>query len=155
MGTSSKHQTCSSYGLVTWRWVFVNVKYFRVRSIFPGHDLLMQLLTYNPDKRISARAALKHGYLANVCATTPPSCWGRCQGRQEGGLKNIYQSLLSGDTIREAKRRKVDPIETVDIAWDLGWLLASLIVENYFSDGPTFLICCFILFLYLTELYQF
>jgi len=52
-----------------------NIKHVLPMDLSPGgHDLLMQLLTYNPDKRISARAALKHGYLANVCATTPPSC---------------------------------------------------------------------------------
>jgi len=75
-----------------------NTKHILPMDLSPGgHDLLMQLLTYNPDKRISARAALKHGYLSNVSATTPPSCW--------------------GDTNREAKRRKVDPVvETVDIA---------------------------------------
>jgi len=39
-----------------------------------GHQLLASLLTYNPDHRISARAALKHQYLANVSAVTPPSC---------------------------------------------------------------------------------
>ena len=39
-----------------------------------GHELLAALLTYNPDKRISARMALKAPYLSNVSAVTPPSC---------------------------------------------------------------------------------
>jgi len=53
-----------------------------------GHQLLAALLTYNPDKRISARMALKASYLNNVSAVTPPSCW--------------------GDAPREAKRRKTE-----------------------------------------------
>ena len=39
-----------------------------------GHHLLTQLLTYDPEKRISARAALKHAYLSNVSCVAPPSC---------------------------------------------------------------------------------
>jgi len=54
-----------------------------------GHDLLVQLLTYNPDNRISAKKALSHPYLSNVSCVTPPSCW--------------------GDTNREAKKRKIEP----------------------------------------------
>ena len=39
-----------------------------------GHDLLTQLLEYNPDRRISAKKALLHGYLAGVPAIAPPPC---------------------------------------------------------------------------------
>jgi len=53
-----------------------------------GHDLLVQLLTYNPENRISAKKALSHPYLSNVSCVTPPSCW--------------------GDTNREAKKRKIE-----------------------------------------------
>lgn len=56
-----------------------------------GHALLSQLLTYNPDHRISAKQALNHGYLSEVREMAPPSCWGAAD--------------------REAKRRKVDPGE--------------------------------------------
>ena len=39
-----------------------------------GHHLLSQLLTYNPDKRISSRQALKHPYMSNVISVIPPTC---------------------------------------------------------------------------------
>ena len=39
-----------------------------------GHSLLLQLLTYNPDHRISAKQALNHPYLAQVREMAPPSC---------------------------------------------------------------------------------
>jgi len=37
-----------------------------------GHELLGELLTYNPDRRVSAVQALSHRYLQSVKATTPP-----------------------------------------------------------------------------------
>ena len=39
-----------------------------------GHSLLSQLLTYNPDHRISAKQALNHAYLSEVKEMAPPSC---------------------------------------------------------------------------------
>merc|ERR1712112_544244 len=36
-----------------------------------GHDILSRLLTYNPAKRIAARLALKHPYLAHSQVTAP------------------------------------------------------------------------------------
>jgi len=39
-----------------------------------GHDLLTQLLEYNPDRRISAKAALEHEYLAEAVTIPPPPC---------------------------------------------------------------------------------
>jgi len=68
-----------------------------IRQVLPvdlshgGHNLLLQLLTYNPDQRISAKQALDHTYLQGVREIAPPNCW--------------------GDADREAKRRKVDPKE--------------------------------------------
>jgi len=37
-----------------------------------GHELLGELLTYNPDRRVSAVQALSHRYLESVKQTTPP-----------------------------------------------------------------------------------
>lgn len=37
-----------------------------------GHDLLAELLTYNPDRRISAKQALNHCYLMSASAIPPP-----------------------------------------------------------------------------------
>jgi len=54
-----------------------------------GHSLLSQLLTYNPDHRISAKQALNHTYLSEVKEMAPPSCWGAVD--------------------REAKRRRIEP----------------------------------------------
>jgi len=39
-----------------------------------GHELLSQLLEYNPDRRISAKQALDHPYLVGANPVSPPSC---------------------------------------------------------------------------------
>jgi serine/threonine protein kinase len=39
-----------------------------------GHDLLAALLTYNPSRRMSAKQALQHPYLAHT-ALAPPASW--------------------------------------------------------------------------------
>ena len=39
-----------------------------------GHSLLSQLLTYYPDRRISAKMALNHVYLSEVKEIAPPTC---------------------------------------------------------------------------------
>jgi len=53
-----------------------------------GHHLLARLLTYNPSLRLTARAALKHEYLARAPLVAPPTAHGDA---------------------REAKRRRVEP----------------------------------------------
>ena len=55
-----------------------------------GHDLLVQLLTYNPENRISAKKALSHPYLSNVSCVTPPSCWGEWSGMLLAELDRIW-----------------------------------------------------------------
>jgi len=100
LGTPTEHNWPGVSSLPDYKSVFPRWEPPQdTRQVLPvellpgGHSLLLRLLTYNPDKRLSARQALQDRYLANAeRCVAPPSCW--------------------GDADRETKRRKVDSAET-------------------------------------------
>ena len=82
-----------------------------------GHQLLAALLTYNPDKRISARMALKASYLNNVSAVTPPSCWGEVSSGVSG--PQLTLSHTRGRSQRGQKKKNRGNRTRENLSWRL------------------------------------
>jgi cyclin-dependent kinase 2 len=79
LGTPTEEGWPGVSSLPDFKPVFPRWKPQDIRQVLPsslaegGHDLLARLLIYNPTKRLSARQALAHSYLAHVELAPPPT----------------------------------------------------------------------------------
>jgi len=78
-------------------FTFGNYKYNNIRSRFPflsekGLDLMSKLLTYDPEKRITAEEALKHPYFKESPLPKDPSMFPTFPSKASGEKRKVYLS---------------------------------------------------------------
>lgn len=84
----------------TKSFTFGNYKYNNIRSRFPyltenGLDLMSKLLTYDPEKRITAEEALKHPYFKESPLPKDPSMFPTFPSKASGEKRKVYLSPLA------------------------------------------------------------